>query len=223
MVATPSAVSLRTWCSAFSRPSGCDPANAACIHTPARDGGACDDGSACTTGGTCGGGACVPASTVNCDDNDVCTDDACDPFSGACLSAPRNCDDADECTADQCVPGFGCASALIVVGDSAPLEFTDAVTIPWDGDSWSGHWNLYRGTIPPAGMGSRRSAYDDVCLDGADSAADGSARTLDRTSPDSGTAFYYVTTQESRCGEGPAGLASSGAERPRPFPCTTPP
>jgi hypothetical protein len=201
----------------------CDAANAACLHTPVRDGGACDDGSSCTSGGTCSGGACVPASTVTCDDGDLCSDDACDPLTGACLSTPRICDDGDLCTADACAAGFGCVSAAIAVGDSAPLDFTDPVTLAWDGDSWAGHWNTYRGTIPRAGMGSRRSAYDDVCLDGADSAADGPARTLDRTSPDSGEAFYYVTTQESPCGEGPAGVASSGEERPRPFPCTTPP
>jgi hypothetical protein len=71
-------------------------------------------------------------------------------------------------------------------------------------------YNVYRGTIGPAGL-----SYDHACHEA------GSADTfsVEPDTPPHDTAFYYLVSGASRCGEGSLGRNSSGDEIPNTSPC----
>jgi hypothetical protein len=211
----------------------CDRETGQCRADPLA-GAACDDGSPCTADDVCvtdplAGGVSCQGKQVSCADNDACTVDVCDADTGACVHPPLSCDDGNACTADGCDPDAGgCVHAPIVPGEVAPLEFkSDAATFGWPATPDAAHWNSYRGSIPPGMLGSRLpaapSAYDHACFESADAAGDGATVSTDTGIPRAGFAFYYLVSGETSCGEGTLGHASSGVQRPNPFPCPTPP
>jgi len=84
-------------------------------------------------------------------------------------------------------------------------------------------YNVYRGTIPADGFGSRLPApaiYDQSCFERDDAHGDGLIISVDGAAPPSATGFYYlVVVRQSHCGEGPLGADSSGAPIPNVHPC----
>jgi hypothetical protein len=203
----------------------CEPGAGACIYGNAPDLTPCTDGDACTAGEVCRFGQCGGATPVTCDDGDLCTVDSCHPALG-CTTAPLNCDDGSACTLDACDPAIGgCVNMPVTVGDPAPLRWIDAVTLEWPLTAGPKHWNTYRGTIPPGGMGSRPpgAEYDHSCLESADFLFDGATISHDFSDPPPGWAHYYATTEEVDCTEGPPGFDFNGAARPLLGACITPP
>jgi hypothetical protein len=191
----------------------------------ALNGDPCDDGDACTGDEICRIGECGGGAPVDCDDGDACTVDTCDALAG-CSSAPIDCNDGNDCTEDLCDPARGhCINPPVTVGDPGPIFFMDQGTIQWPFTPGPKHWNLYRGTIPAEGMGSRPpgAEYDHVCFESADFLLDGATTTQDYMAPALGTAFYYAATEEVECVEGDPGADSAGVLRPLAFPCITPP
>jgi hypothetical protein len=184
----------------------------------------CDDADACTSGEACRAGRCEGGTAVTCDDGDACTADACDPAAG-CENAPRSCDDGIDCTVDACdLATGGCLNPPVTVGEPGPIAFVDPATLRWPSTAGPKHWNVYRGTIPSSGLASRRGIYDHVCFESADFLLDGPTATHDYSVPLApGGAWYYLVTEEVDCLEGDGGPASSGAVRPIPMPCITPP
>ena len=90
----------------------CDVVSGDCGHTPAANGGACDDGDACTTQDGCLAGTCA-GSIKSCDDGDGCTADSCDPVTGACKnSAIVGCGAECKADADCKADGNPCTQAL---------------------------------------------------------------------------------------------------------------
>lgn len=196
-----------------------------CSHAPIADGGPCEDGDICTTGETCMRGACSGGGPLVCDDGDVCTIDSCLPLVG-CVTAVLDCDDGAACTIDTCDSAMGgCVHTPATVGDPGPLGFIDPFTLEWPATAGPDHWNLYRGTIPPGGLGSRPhgSEYDHLCYESADLLLDGATASRDFATPPSGSAFYYAATEEVDCSEGAPGFNSDLIARPLPNPCLTPP
>ena len=71
-------------------------------------------------------------------------------------------------------------------------------------------------------LGNRRDAYDETCFESEDALGDGVLASTDASAPAAGTAYYYVVTERTLCGEGPAGLLSTGAPRLPSNPCVVP-
>jgi hypothetical protein len=178
----------------------CDPATGNCVFTD--NTAPCDDGLLCTINDACAGGACISGPPLVCNDANLCTADACDPGTGQCVFTP--------------IP------PPLEVGS---LDLPDATTVVWGASPNATHWNSYRGTIPNAGLGSRLpgSVYDHTCLESADAGGDGATLSTDGSTPPVGTAFYYDSTGENVCLEGPLGSDYLGAVRPNSAPCPTPP
>ncbi len=176
-----------------------------CEHTPANEGGACDDANVCTTGTTCASGVCGGGSSVNCDDGSICTADSCDPASG-CQHAPANegadcsdlcqtgatcsggvcsggspirCDDGNVCTDDSCNPTSGCVHA----NNTAPCDDGSVCT-----------------TVDACSGGA--------CVGGSPlNCGDGNACTLDSCDPVAGcihTAIPGCCVADTDCGDGNA-------------------
>lgn len=203
----------------------CSPTGGGCLHSNLPDLTPCSDGDACTDGEVCRFGQCGGAVPLNCDDGDICTVDLCDPTFG-CTTSPLNCDDGSACTVDMCDPAQGgCVNAPVTVGDPTPLEWVDALTFAWPLTVGPKHWNTYRGTIPPGGMGSRLpgAEYDHSCFESADFLFDGATTSHDFSTPPLGWALYYATTEEVDCTEGPPGFDHNGVARPLIGACITPP
>jgi len=105
------------------------------------------------------------------------------------------------------------------------LTWASPSAVQWTASAGAAHWNSYRGTIPSGLLGSRVAVgvYDTACLESADQNGDGATATVDAAAPPLGTAYYYLASGESGCGEGPLGRRSSGAIIPNDAPCPTPP
>ena len=105
------------------------------------------------------------------------------------------------------------------------LDLQNATTVIWSASANAAHWNSYRGTIPNGMLGTRlpASVYDHTCLESADALGDGATLSTDLTDPPLGTSFYYDSTGENVCMEGPLGSDSSGGVRPNTAACPTPP
>jgi hypothetical protein len=105
-----------------------------------------------------------------------------------------------------------------------PLSFQNSTTMSWNPTPDATHWNSYKGTVPATLMGSRApgSEYDHACHESADAMGDGPTTSTEGNNPPVGTAWYYDTTGEAVCGEGPLGMATAGV-RPNSSPCPTPP
>jgi hypothetical protein len=178
----------------------CDPATGACEFTDNTE--PCDDGLLCTINDACAGGVCVSGPPLPCNDANLCTADSCDPGTGQCVFTP--------------IP------PPLAVGS---LNLPNATTVVWAASPNAAHWNSYRGTIPIGGLGTRLpgSPYDHACFESANAAGDGATLSTDLTDPAIGTAFYYDSTGENVCVEGPLGTDSSGVVRPNTAPCPTPP
>ena len=209
----------------------CDASAGGCVFTPLV-GQPCNDGDLCTANDVCrqivGGPVACVGTPVSCDDGNPCTADRCDPSTGACLSVPINCDDGNACTLDSCEAATGqCVHAPVQVSEPSPLNFRDPITIVWPPTPDATHWNTYRGTIPAKLLGSRlpASVYDQVCYESDDTGGNGATTAIDPTNPPLGTAFYYLTSGESACGESPIGEPSTppGGVIPNTSPCPTPP
>jgi hypothetical protein len=106
-----------------------------------------------------------------------------------------------------------------------PLTFADQTTFSWPATPAATHWNSYRGTIPAGMLGSRLpgTVYDHTCYESADANLDGPTTSIDSGGPPPGSGYYYEATHEGACGEGPLGSDWTGAARPNPSPCPTPP
>jgi slime mold repeat-containing protein len=169
--------------------------------------------------GTCTGQA------VTCSDDDPCTTDSCEPKSGTCQFTPLFCDDGNTCTIDRCDPVVGCVHVATTLSETGAIQFVDTSRFKWPQTLDAIQYNDYGGTIPRGHLGSRPTAgaYDHACYESADAFADGATISLDSSTPPTGTAFYYLTTGESSCGESVPGHASSGASIPNAAPCPTPP
>jgi hypothetical protein len=96
------------------------------------------------------------------------------------------------------------------VGASLRLSAGQGSQIGWRAADQANVYNSYVGTIGAAGF-----AYNHVCLEAGSPDTFSSHAVL----PPAGTAFYYLATGASRCGEGPAGADGDGTERPIPSPC----
>lgn len=112
------------------------------------------------------------------------------------------------------------------VGDTLEASHntsTGVTTVTWTATQPPGtNYNTYRGTVPPAWMGSRPFPYDHTCFESADSGGDGPTTTRDAATPSLGGAFYYLVTAEKDC-EGSLGTTSEAAPRPNFDVCPTPP
>jgi hypothetical protein len=197
-----------------------------CAFVALPDGTACDDGSLCTSRDACSDGSCAGVPAASCDDGNPCTVDSCDAASGACLFEPLGCDDGDPCTADSCTPATGtCRFDAIEPADATDLVAGGPFTMRWTPGAGATQSNTYRGSIPAAGLASRAGSgiYDHVCFERADLAGDGPQASADYAALAPGTAFYYVVASESGCREAMPGSDSTGAARPLPAPCRTPP
>ena len=208
----------------------CDPATGACLNTPI----VCDDANPCTAD-SCVGGSCVstPLGTgTSCDDNDLCTTGGTcqpDPFTGAptCTSQPINCDDGDACTGDSCDPTTGGCVHLTLAQSEVPsgFHFTSASSMTWPTAPGASFYNTYRGTIPQHMMASRTPAgplYDQTCFEYGDAHGDGATISTDASSPPVGTAFYYLVSEETGCGESSVGSDWNGTPIPNPNACSNP-
>jgi len=208
----------------------CDADSGACRFAPLI-GQQCDDGNRCTRDDVCrqisttGGVACVGQPLV-CADQNLCTTDFCDDVTGECRFMPLHCNDSDVCTGDTCDPTVGlCVNPPIPVGAVETIQFRNPTTLFWPETADATHWNTYRGTIPARGMASRPagSEYDHSCYESDDAFGDGANISTDASVPPSGTAYYYVVTGESGCGESVAALNSANQPIPMPSFCPTPP
>jgi hypothetical protein len=96
-----------------------------------------------------------------------------------------------------------------------------AASLSWPRIPQSNAYNVYRGSIPVAMMGSRLpgSAYDHTCFEGGSP----DRASLDPSTPPPGTAFYYLVGGVNSCGDGCLGLESPPAacEIPTPSRCAT--
>ncbi|HET8947707.1 MAG TPA: hypothetical protein VFQ07_12065, partial [Candidatus Polarisedimenticolia bacterium] len=208
----------------------CDPATGACVSTPI----VCDDANPCTAD-ACVGGTCVstplPDGSV-CNDTDLCaTGGTCqvNPFTGqaTCSSQPVNCDDGDACTTDACDPTTGgCSHSSIQLSEvPPPLQFSGQTSFNWPSAPGASFYNAYRGTIPNRFMGSRPPAgplYDQTCFEFGDAHGDGAQASTDAAVPPVGTAFYYLVSEETGCGEGSIGSDWNNTPIPNPDPCSNP-
>lgn len=174
----------------------CDRVSGSCGRALLPDGAPCDDGDLCTAGDMCLAGSC--GRPVMCDDLDTCTLDSCDPATGQCLLQPAPLPEIE---------------GLIFPGDGV---------MEWQPGSGASYWNVYRGTIPSSLMGSRRSPYDDGCLESDDAFGDGLLSTAEFETPPVGSAWYYRVTAKTVCGEGPAGSSQLAGPLWPPNPCASP-
>ena len=89
--------------------STCETAKGECVHTPSKDGTACDDGDGCTEAEACAAGKCAGGKPKACDDDNPCTEnDGC--AAGKCVPGKmKSCDDGNKCTVDACGKTTGCA------------------------------------------------------------------------------------------------------------------
>jgi hypothetical protein len=162
---------------------------------------------------------------VECSDGDRCTTDFYDALGDQCAHVPLDCNDDVACTADSCDPQSGaCLHVPILVTEPGSLEFVSSATMQWSPTPDAFHWNVYRGTIPAAMLGSRPpgAEYDQVCYESADALGDGPTTSTDVSMPAGGTALYYLSSGEAECESG-IGRASSGASIPNAAACPTPP
>ncbi len=206
----------------------CDPATGACVNTPI----VCDDANPCTLD-SCQNGTCVytPVAGIACDDGDLCTTgDFCVPRSVGnpiCRGTPVNCDDGDACTLDSCEPTTGGCRHIPIGLAEVPtgLHFTSATTLTWPSVDGASFYNTYRGTIPSRMLGSRPPAaplYDQACFEFGDANGDGALISTDAASPPLGTAFYYLVSEETSCGESAIGSDWNGTLIPNSSPCSNP-
>jgi hypothetical protein len=174
------------------------------------------------------------SSSATCDDGLVCDGlEYCDTTAGRCRVSPAPpCDDGNPCTADSCdVSGNVCVhSPISPPGEVGPTVMvshdpaTGLTTLSWSAATGAAHSNCYRGTIPSGTMGGRiPGPYDHACFESADAAGDGDTVSADSAVPPAGTAYYYLTSGENSCAEGPLGFASNLTPRPNVQPCPTPP
>jgi len=107
--------------------------------------------------------------------------------------------------------------------DVSGAHFTSPTTLTWTYTFPVSSYNVYRGTIPPGGFGSRLPTppvYDQTCFERDDAHGDGLIISIDAASPASGSAFYYlVAVRQYNCGEGSLGRDSSGTSIPNANPC----
>jgi hypothetical protein len=200
----------------------CSTASGACGHVNEPEGLACTDVNRCTTGDACRLGECI-GQPVNCNDGDACTTDTCAPATGLCSNLPLSCDDGDVCTLDFCASASGqCSHQPVGADGQTQIELPGPFAIQWLSGRL-GWFNLYRGTIPDRGMGSRAGPYDHVCLESADMLGDGFGSSLDPGLPAAASAFYYVLAPENDCAEGPPGVSSANIPRPLLQPCVAGP
>ena len=204
----------------------CDPATGACLNQPIQ----CDDGNPCTTD-ACVGGTCVSSPIMGaCSDGNLCTaGDTCvagPTGAPSCTGAPVNCDDGNACTADACDPTTGgCTHSPVQWPDVSGLVFTGNTGLTWSADPGFPLYDTYRGTIPPHGQGSRPplgAIYDQTCFETGDSHGDGALVSTDPAVPPAGTAFYYLVSVRSPCGDGPLGEDSNTTPVPNTSPCPAP-
>jgi hypothetical protein len=186
----------------------------------------CDDGNLCTLD------ICLAATgqcffpPKACDDFDLCTLDQCNPADGQCTFPPKNCDDGVACTIDSCLPANGqCVSTPTPASEVPWLDFQTGSLFLWGMTPDAVHWNSYRGTIPEDLLGSRLpgTEYDHACFESADVMADGADVSIDPAGPPLREAYIYYATGEGLCLESIVGRDSSGAVRPNPLTCPTPP
>lgn len=141
-------------------------------------------------------------------------------------------------------PGFGSNQGRIglddveIVKSFEPPAFTLAMTrsgnrasMTWPPAVGALYYNVYRGTIPQEGLGSRgsgSSAYDHVCFERADLFGDGARATKDNAPVPVGTGFYYLVSAVRAGGRESLGQASidldpvtpgDQLERPNSAPC----
>ena len=106
------------------------------------------------------------------------------------------------------------------VGDTCPcqapveaatqLTLQDDVTLTWEPSAHASSYALYRGAVLFAPW-----SFTHSCL-----RADLSApAATDTQSPAAGTAFYYLVSESTPCGEGTLGMTSAGQPRPNAAPC----
>jgi uncharacterized repeat protein (TIGR01451 family) len=206
----------------------CDPATGACTNTPI----VCDDANPCTLD-SCQGGTCVftPVAGIACDDGNLCTTgDYCVPRAVGdpiCSGTPVNCDDGDACTLDSCEPTTGGCRHIPIGLAEVPgdLHFTGATMLTWPSVDGASFYNTYRGTIPNRMLASRPPAaplYDQACFEFGDAKGDGALVSTDTTSPPVGTAFYYLVSEETSCGESAIGSDWNGTLIPNTSPCSNP-
>jgi len=128
---------------------------------------------------------------------------------------------------DQCDPATGgCMNPRVPLGDVPGLQFGSGTMLAWPAVPGANSYNTYRGTIPMHLLGSRpppQPIYDQTCFEMGDANGDGPLVSSDPAVPPPGTAFYYLVTQVTGCGEGPAGRDSDGTVIPNSFPCPTGP
>jgi hypothetical protein len=179
----------------------------------------------CDNPDTCNGtGSCQtnyePSGTSCTADSNTCTADQCNG-TGTCTHPTHPdgtvCDDLDPCTqTDQCSSGTCVGSNPVVVAElNASVMVTQAgpvTTISWS--DAPGAYDIYRGTRYGAGW-----LYNQVCFDGPTQ----NSYTLDAFVPVPGTAFYYLVSRRTQCGESILGRSyPANVVIPNTHPCTYP-
>ena len=129
----------------------------------------------------------------------------------------------DACDCDPVDPGTPTPDTVGATLQVAHNKGSGVSTLTWTVIPIAAEYNSYRGTIPQHLMASRAQPYDHACYESADAAGNGATLSTDSTTPAPGTGFYYLVDGENGCGEGSLGAASSGAVRPNPSACPTPP
>ncbi len=105
-----------------------------------------------------------------------------------------------------CAPSAGSAWEMPhPVDDTLRLSAALGASLGWTMAAQANVYNVYRGTIGPAGF-----AYNHNCLE----AESIDTFSQDAAAPPAGQAFYYLIAGASRCGEGSLGTDSLGAEIP---------
>lgn len=194
-------------CNANLIPDECEEVAPAC--SVCSTDGPCSDGLFCDGAETCNlaTSRCQAPAGPPCNDTNPCTADSCNEVGDACLNAP--------------VPPPGPVPDEVQVTQD---ETTAITTVAWSVIAGADHYNTYRGTIPPGGMGGAPAGpYDHTCLESADGAGDGAAVSHDADMPPPGTAFYFIVGGEDGCSDGSLGNSSAAVPRPNTLPCPTPP
>lgn len=201
----------------------CDADNGACVFLPIH----CDDGNPCTID-QCEAGVCRSSGVagVACDDGNNCTSgDTCafHPTNGqfSCDGNAVDCVDRDTCTADACDPVTGaCDHVPVPLAPVSLLNLLDNTRVGWSAVAGALTYNSYRGTIPAQMLGSRPlPRYDHACFEAHDGAGDGALVSNDPQVPPPGTAFYYLASERTGCGESAVGEDSNTTPIPNTAPC----
>jgi hypothetical protein len=109
-----------------------------------------------------------------------------------------------------CAPDAGSAWELPhPVGETLRLSAALGASLGWTMAAQANVYNVYKGTIGPAGFAYNHSCFETSSID---------TFSQDSAMPPRGGAFYYLVAGASHCGEGSLGTDGAGAEIPKAAP-----